>query len=276
MNTNSEHYENFPVASILCPAPQRPAVTALYWFARTADDLADEGHVSSERRLADLAAFRSDFSACVQGHAVPPRWERLLLNVRSAMVQHSSSKKPFPIFYLLNLLDAFEKDVRDTAAGYRYPTRIELLAYCQLSANPVGRLMLHLFGVDDALSTAQSDAICTALQLINFWQDVSIDQPRGRFYVIDEPMADLCAWARELMLLGSPLCQRVAAQGHLRFGFELRLVVQGGLRILDKIEAQGFDTTTHRPTVTKLDMPLILWRALCSVPSRTAQTVAGG
>lgn len=241
MNNSPQHYENFPVASILCPAKLRPAVSALYWFARMADDLADEGTTSSDQRLADLAAYRAtmhqQLGAVIETHKLPTH-------------------------HLHELLDAFEKDVRDTASGYRYPTREALLAYCQLSANPVGRLMLHLFGVHDDESKVQSDAICTALQLINFWQDVSVDVPRGRFYVIDEPMQALCSWARELMMAGSPLCKRVAARGQIRFGFELRLVVQGGLAILDKIEAQGFDTRKQRPKITKWDAPRILWRAL--------------
>jgi hydroxysqualene synthase len=244
MNTTppkAQHYENFPVASLLCPAKLRPAIQALYWFARTADDLADEGDASAERRLADLAAYRLD---------IPRR-------LGEVIEQHQ-----LPQHHLHELLDAFEKDVRDTHAGHRYQSRAELLAYCKLSANPVGRLMLHLFGVHDDESKAQSDAICSALQLINFWQDVSVDIPRGRFYVIDEPMKDLVKWARELMLAGSPLCKRVAAQGHWRFGFELRLVVQGGLRILDKIEAQGFDTSKRRPKITKWDAPVLLWRAM--------------
>jgi hydroxysqualene synthase len=262
MNTNQPHYENFPVASIFCPKKQRSAVRALYWFARTADDLADEGDASSEQRLQDLADYRAYFSASVQGQTLPSQWITLFGDLRQSMLRHSSSDRPFPVFYLLDLLDAFEKDVRDTAAGYRYQTREELLAYCQLSANPVGRLMLHVFGVDDESSAKQSDAICTALQLINFWQDVSVDVPRGRFYVTSESLKALCDWARSLMLAGSPLCKRVSALGHRRFGFELRLVVQGGLRILDKIAAQGFDTCKQRPKITQWDAPRILWRAL--------------
>ena len=235
-----KHYENFPVASILCPAHLRPAVASLYWFARTADDLADEGDATAEQRLMDLAKHRASIPQLLAKYALP---------------EH----------HLHELLDAFEKDVRDTAAGHRYQTREELLAYCKLSANPVGRLMLHLFEEDDALSKTQSDSICTALQLINFWQDVSVDVPRGRFYVLPEHAESLeaaCGWARELMMAGSPLCKRVAALGSWRFGFELRLVVQGGLRILDKIEAQGFVTSTMRPKITKWDAPLIVWRAL--------------
>ncbi len=233
----AKHYENFPVASIFCPKPQRPAVVALYKFARAADDLADEGDANSDQRLADLALYRTTMHS--------------QLGLFIAQYQ-------LPVHHLHELLDAFEKDVRDTAAGYRYQTRDELLAYCKLSANPVGRLMLHLFGVDDELSKQQSDAICTALQLINFWQDVSVDVPRGRFYKINEPMSSLVVWARSLMAQGAPLCKRVGG----RFGFELRLVVQGGLRILEKIEIQGFDTSIHRPKITKWDAPLVFWRAI--------------
>ncbi|MDI9333581.1 MAG: presqualene diphosphate synthase HpnD [Cytophagales bacterium] len=238
------HYENFPVASILCPKRLRPAVASLYWFARTADDLADEGDATPEQRLADLAAYRAN-----------------LPQQLGAIIEAFQ----LPTHHLHELLDAFEKDVKDTAAGHRYQTRTELLAYCKLSANPIGRLMLHLFGVHDEESKQQSDAICTALQLINFWQDVSVDVPRGRFYVPPahtESMQALCAWARGLMMAGSPLCKRVATLSSWRFGWELRLVVQGGLRILDKIEGQGFDTNVRRPKINKWDAPLIFWRAL--------------
>lgn len=241
---HENHYENFPVASILCPKRLRPAVSSLYWFARTADDLADEGDATPEQRLADLAAYRA----------------AMYRQLGSVIEEHQ-----LPTHHLHELLDAFEKDVRDTAAGHRYQTRDELLAYCKLSANPVGRLMLHLFGVDDELSKAQSDAICTALQLINFWQDVSVDVPRGRFYVLPEETESLevlCSWARGLMMAGSPLCKRVSKSGSWRFGFELRLVVQGGLCILDKIQAQGFDTSAKRPKITKWNAPLIFYRAL--------------
>ena len=227
------HYENFPVASLLCPARLRPAVASLYWFARTADDLADEGDASAEQRLMDLAMHRAN---------IPQ------LLAKYALAEH----------HLHELLDAFEKDVRDTAAGYRYQTRDELMAYCKLSANPIGRLMLHLYGVDDELSKTQSDAICSALQLINFWQDVSVDQPRGRFYKTNESLEALCLWTRGLMCSGSPLCKRLGG----RFGFELRLVVQGALRILDKIAHQNFDTTKVRPRIRFWDMPIIFYRAL--------------
>ncbi len=246
------HYENFPVASILCPKRLRPAVASLYWFARTADDLADEGDVTSGDRLADLTAYREDLARVLGGQSPSPRWRGLF----EALAKHH-----WPNQHLHELLDAFEKDVRDTAAGYRYQSRDELMAYCKLSANPIGRLMLHLYGVDDELSKTQSDAICSALQLINFWQDVSVDVSRGRFYLLPaktESFQALCEWARALMMVGSPLCKRVGG----RFGFELRLVVQGGLRILDKIAHQNFDTTKVRPRIHFWDMPIIFYRAL--------------
>jgi hydroxysqualene synthase len=119
--------------------------------------------------------------------------------------------------------------------------------------------------VDDDESKIQSDAICSALQLINFWQDVSVDVPRGRFYVLSaeiESLEALCTWTRGLMMAGSPLCKRLAEFGSWRFGFELRLVVQGGLRILDKIADQNFDTTKARPRIRPWDMPIIFYRAL--------------
>jgi squalene synthase HpnC len=247
-----QHYENFPVASFLCPKRLRPAVASLYWFARTADDLADEGDASESERLTDLAAYRLDLERVFAGEAPSERWQGLFEGIAAYA---------FPRHHLFALLDAFEKDVRDTAAGLRYTSRDELLAYCKLSANPVGRLMLHLYGVDDHESGGQSDAICTALQLINFWQDVSVDVPRGRFYVppgMTESPQSLCEWARELMMAGSPLCKRLGG----RFGFELRLVVQGGLRILDKIAAQNFDTAKVRPRIRPWDMPIIFYRAL--------------
>ena len=247
-----DHYENFPVASILCPKKLRPAVASLYWFARTADDLADEGDATPEQRLIDLAAYRADLTRVLAGKPPSPRWPSLF----EVMTKHS-----FLSHHLYELLDAFERDVQGTATGYRYQTKDDLLAYCKLSANPIGRLMLHLYGVTDDDSKAQSDAICTALQLINFWQDVSVDVPRGRYYVLPEYADSLeaaCDWARQLMLSGSPLCKRLGG----RFGFELRLVVQGGMCILEKIKAQGFDTSTNRPKITKRDAPRILYRAL--------------
>ncbi len=267
-----EHYENFPVASVLCPPALRPAVRAIYHFARTADDIADEGAASVAERLADLAAYRRDLAAACKGQPGDDRWrdvfEPLALRMREFAL---------PPALLHDLLDAFEQDVHNPA----YADRAALLDYCRRSANPVGRLLLHLYGIEDDDSLRQADAVCTALQLINFWQDLSVDGPRGRHYV---PTADLrahdlgiealqagidnaqsrrlvqslCAWARALMLEGAPVALRVPG----RAGWELRLVVQGGLRILEKIQSMDHAALARRPALTILDVPVLLWRAL--------------
>jgi squalene synthase HpnC len=270
------HYENFPVASWLCPASLRPAVAAIYAFARTADDIADEGSADAAERLAQLADYRAELAACVIGNGTYPRWPGVFERLAQARRDHSLPEAP-----LYDLLSAFEQDIIHTRDRRGYATRAELLDYCRRSANPVGRLMLHLYGVHDAQALHQSDCICTALQLINFWQDLSVDVPRGRFYVPAEdcgpqgldPLAPSSwaghpnaarlvrlevDWARELMLEGAPLAHRVPG----RAGWELRLVVQGGMRILDKIAAGGFDSLRSRPRLTAADGPLLLWRAL--------------
>ena len=282
-----QHYENFPVASLLCPAHLRSPISAIYHFARTADDLADEGCNDAPARLADLRAYRAELLAAagVQTDADEPglghdpagsrRWAQVFGPLRTLIAAHQ-----LPLNLLTDLLDAFEQDVRFTHEQRRYATDAELLDYCTRSANPVGRLLLHLYGITDATALAQSDAICTALQLINFWQDVSVDVARGRWYPSTEAMtrfgvtdADLqpasqspaatlliaayASAARAGMLKGLKLALTVPG----RSGWELRLVVQGGLRILDKIEALQYATWRTRPKLTLRDAPLLLWRA---------------
>ncbi len=267
-----DHYENFPVASVLCPPQLRPAVAAIYWFARTADDIADEGDAPAGRRMDELSAYRGDLHAVAGGAPPSPRWQPIFTNLAHTMRRWSLPAKPFD-----DLLSAFEQDLTKSS----YQNRSELLDYCRRSANPVGRLLLQLYGVDDAQALRQSDAICSALQLINFWQDLGADLARGRLYL---PLADCLehhvepdrllaredstalrallgaevAWARSLMRSGEALVFRLGG----RAGWELRLVVQGGLRILDKIEANGCDTMVRRPRLRAFDMPLIMWRAL--------------
>ena len=271
-----EHYENFPVASVLCPKHLRPAVTAIYWFARTADDLADEGNAVAQDRLLDLDAYRADLLAIAQGARPSPRWASVFERLRPVLAEFK-----LPLGLLTDLLSAFRQDVVQST----YADRAELLDYCRRSANPVGRLLLHLYGVTDDESLRQSDAICTALQLANFWQDLSVDLPRGRRYVPtadclrhglpatdwwlqqDHPatlrlIAELTAWARSLMLSGAPLVHTVPG----RAGWELRLVAQGGLRILDKLQGPHANPLRQRPTVTRADLPLLLWRAMWMRP----------
>lgn len=267
------HYENFPVASVLCPARLRPAVVAIYRFARTADDIADEGHADASTRLSDLAAFRADLFAVAHGASASPRWPEVFLPLRPVLAQYQ-----LPIPLLTDLLSAFEQDISKT----RYTDRIELLDYCRRSANPVGRLMLHLYSIGDEAALARSDAICTALQLANFWQDLGVDVARGRHYVPDEDckrhgmpaqslweprdtaasraiVSELVRWARTLMHSGAPLVHQVKS----RAGWELRLVVQGGLRILERIDLLHGATIETRPTLKAADGALMLWRALC-------------
>ncbi len=266
-----DHYENFPVASILCPPAIRPAVAAIYHFARTADDIADEGDAPAAKRLEQLAAYRTDLAAVLAGRPASPAWAPVFAALARQQALHAL---PPPLLH--DLLDAFEQDVRNPP----YPDRAALLDYCRRSANPVGRLLLHLYGINDAVSLRRSDAICSALQLINFWQDLSVDGPRGRCYV---PHADaaahgvplqallrcedsaqarrlirtLCDWAEVLMLEGAPLVRTVPG----RAGWELRLVVQGGLRVLARIRAMDHAALLQRPKLTAFDLPILLWRA---------------
>lgn len=264
-----DHYENFPVASWLCPPALRPAVVALYHFARTADDLADEGQAATAERVEALRAYRADLAAVYAGQAPSPRWPAVF----GPLARERQRLAPA---LLHDLLDAFEQDL----APPRYTDRAHLLDYCSRSANPVGRLLLGLYGVGNELSLRRSDAICSALQLINFWQDFSRDGPRGRLYVPqadlqrhglsaeqvlhceDSPAAralirELCDWAGTLMREGAPLALTLPG----RSGWELRLVVQGGLAILEKIAAMDYASLTQRPALTAWDFPRLLWRA---------------
>ncbi|HEY6088012.1 MAG TPA: squalene synthase HpnC [Burkholderiaceae bacterium] len=267
-----EHYENFPVASWLCPPRLRPAIAAIYRFARTADDIADEGDTSPAERMALLDAYGLALRNAASGRDTSGRWHEVFAPLAAAIERHR-----LPLAPLADLLSAFAQDT----ANPLYADRAAVFDYCARSANPVGRLLLHLAGVRERGAQAESDSICTALQLVNFWQDLSIDLPRGRIYV---PAADaarfgldprqlkagadndasralvrsLVAWARETMLAGAPLVHRLPG----RLGWELRFVVQGGLRVLEHIAAGGHNALSHRPTIGKADMSRLVWRAL--------------
>ena len=266
------HYENFPVASVLCPPALRPAVRAIYAYARTADDLADEGVAPASERLADLAAFETDLHALAAGRAPSPRWAAVFEPLGEVIAQHA-----LPVPLLTDLLSAFRQDV----VQHHYADRAELLDYCRRSANPVGRLLLHMYGIGDAEALRRSDEICTALQLANFWQDLSVDTQRGRLYIpradcirhgVDPAallagsdsaqarvlVAEMVGWARARMHRGAPLVHRIGG----RAGWELRFVVQGGLRILHRIEQQGFNSLQSRPALRWPDFPALAWQAL--------------
>jgi phytoene synthase len=257
------HYENFPVASLLLPAPLREPVEIIYRFARSADDIADEGTDPAALRLEKLQNCREQ----LQKPADP-----LFHDVARIIRQHG-----LPVGLFADLLDAFTQDV--TQKTYR--DFAEVLDYCRRSANPVGRLLLYLFKRTTDLELRQSDAICSALQLINFWQDVDVDYSKDRRVylpqdemashgvterqlaekICDAPFQSLMKFqverARALMLSGAPLGRTLPG----RIGLEIRATVQGGLRILEKIEAAGYDVFRRRPVLRALDWPLILARA---------------
>ena len=271
---NSQHYENFPVASWLCPAKLRPAVCAIYHYARTADDIADEGTASAPERLCQLHSYRLALMQTIEHNLsnVPPQWAWIFQPLHQAIIQYQ-----IPPNLLLQLLDAFEQDIHNPT----YATRMELLHYCERSANPIGRLMLHLYGINNPAFLKQSDAICSALQLINFWQDLQIDLGRNRCYIpvadldrfelqrhqlqpgLVQPtlvplMEELVAWARTLMHEGASLATKLSG----RFGWELRFVVQGGLRILEKIHQNQYQCLIQRPKIHTWDAPVLAWRIL--------------
>ncbi len=267
---SSKHYENFPVASLALPRRYRRPVGLIYAFARQADDFADEGEMADQERLSLLDGFRQELARIGSGK-IPesPLFAELSVIIR----QHHL---PLPPFY--DLLDAFSQDVMKK----RYANFCEVLAYCEKSANPVGRLLLALYGFDSEESIKLSDKICTSLQLINFLQDVSIDYHRlGRIYLpqdemkscgIDEEaiakgnaggawrelMAHQSQRAREMMLEGAPLSKIMRG----RISFEMKMIVLGGLAILDKLEKVEWDVYRRRPKLEKADWVLLLLRAL--------------
>ena len=264
-----DHYENFPVASFLLPRRLVPAVEAIYAFARSADDIADEGDAAPEQRLAALARYERELDLIAAGGT--PQ-DPLFARLAAVVAEYRLSVAP-----MRDLLSAFRQDV----VTHRYPDYPALLDYCNRSANPVGKLMLALYDADDERNLRESNAICTALQLINFWQDVAIDLAKGRIYL---PLEDLAqhgvpesalqagslgsGWralmrfevdrTRALMLSGAPLARRLPG----RVGWELRMVVQGGLRILDEIEKADYDVFLQRPVLKAPDWLAIGWRAL--------------
>ena len=254
------HYENFPVASWLCPPALRPAVVAIYHFARTADDLADEGDAPAAWRLDQLSAMRAELRAAAAGTTAGGRWPAVFNPLTTTITTHR-----LPVDLLDDLLCAFEQDVRHTEARHRYASQAELLDYCRLSANPVGRLLLHLYGIDDEVSLRQSHArerhylpgdvlARHGVRLEDFSPLVADEAVRQRCAAA---VAELCTDARSLMNTGAPLATRVPG----RAGWELRLVVQGGLRILDHCAALDFRTWLARPRLRATDLPLMLWRA---------------
>jgi squalene synthase HpnC len=276
------HYENFPVASILLPRRMRPHVAALYAFARAADDFADEGDLSVDERHRLLDGWRARLLEAVAGATSTiqrppepgePKHTREIFMAIGITIR----RLQLPPALLEDLLSAFRQDVTVS----RYATWSALFDYCRRSANPIGRLVLRIGGYENNDLDKCSDAICTALQLTNFWQDVKSDWARGRIYLPREEMqahgADEAAlvgdnlssdWrdaiasavtrTRALFRDGLPLCDRL--RGRLRY--EIRMTWLGGTRILDRIEAVNYDVLRHRPTIGATDLPWLAATAL--------------
>ncbi|GGP23335.1 squalene synthase HpnC [Silvimonas iriomotensis] len=268
-NQSVEHYENFPVGSILLPRRFRKPVASIYHFARHADDIADEGDATPAERLAGLAACREELARIEQGQTpLTARYQALAVTVREYGV---------PLSLCGDLLTAFEQDVVKT----RYADFGEVVQYCRHSANPVGRILLYIFGAATPTNLAQSDGICTALQLINFWQDVAVDWQKDRVYIPQADLERFCVtesqiaagkvdanW-RQLMAFQVDRTQRMLKGGAPlavtlpgRVGLELRLTVLGGDAILEKLKQVGHDMFAHRPTLGAGDWPRLMWRAL--------------
>lgn len=260
------HYENFPVASLLLPRRLRAPVRAIYRFARCADDIADEGDLAPPIRLQRLQQMQAQLDAIERG--APNAWPDLAAAVR----EHA-----LPLAPLRDLLSAFVQDVHVA----RYADYDALLDYCRRSANPIGRLLLALYRRAEPRLEAWSDAICTGLQLVNFWQDIASDYARGRIYLpqselarfgIDESaiaagrvdgawgslLAAQTARARALLVSGRPLVRALGG----RVGLELTFVIEGGLRVAERIDAVGGDVFRRRPTLRARDWALLAVRAL--------------
>ena len=263
------HYENFPVASLILPRRLRKPVHAIYAFARSADDIADEGHADAATRLRQLAELEAELNTISRGET--PQTALMQRLQREAVRPFELPLQPF-----YDLLSAFKQDV----SIIRYQNFGELVDYCRRSANPVGRLMLHLFGETDSKSLAQSDGICTALQLINFCQDVAADWQKGRVYLPQDDMAKFgvseaqiaagqvdfafqrlmaqqCERAHKMLKAGSPLGKTLKG----RSGFELRLIILGGQRIIQKLEEAKYDVFNARPKLGFKDGWIMFKRA---------------
>lgn len=264
------HYENFPVASRLLPAPMRPYIAAIYAFARTADDIADEGDLADSERLAKLDAWGAELHKRGDGRPTSehPIFVALHDTIQTCRLDTQLCE---------DLLSAFRQDVTTK----RYETWTDLLDYCRRSANPVGRLVLGVAGYRDEQLARQSDAVCTALQLVNFWQDIEKDFAKGRVYVPAElsratgaaesdlqarrmtpewtaALRDAAARTRALFNEGRGVADGVSG----RLGWELRATWLGGVRILDRLESVNFDVFRSRPSLGPTDAAAVVWDML--------------
>jgi squalene synthase HpnC len=253
------HYENFPVSSFLIPINYRKDIALVYWFARTADDFADEGNIEDEKRLGNLNKFEQEFIDSLKSDSENPYFRAL-----SEVIK----KRKLTIQYFLDLLSAFKQDV----IKKRYANYLDVLEYCKRSANPVGRILLELFNVFDKNAIIYSDKICTALQLTNFYQDTKIDFEKGRIYfpkdemelfLVTEKMFELNENNPNIKALvrhNINRTQDLFDEGKMivsylpgRFKYEIKWTIAGGEKILDKIRKQDYDVFSKRQKLTKMD-----------------------
>lgn len=270
LNLAKSHYENFPVVSLLIPAKFRKDIAIIYWFARTADDYADEGNYDSSLRLEKLQAYKDRLDSLLNDDAV---------NGFEAALRNTIVTRKLNSEYFFNLLKAFKQDVMKT----RYADFSEVLDYCSNSANPVGRILLELFDIKDYKAFYYSDRICTALQLTNFIQDTKIDFYKGRIYFpidemgkysVDEKMFELNKISfnlKKLIEFSVTRTQSLFDEGKEilnylsgRFRYEIAWTIKGGEEILNKIRGADFDVLTKRPVLTKTDYLNLLFKSFIS------------
>lgn len=264
----SDHYENFPVASFLIPKEFRSDIAMIYWFARTADDLADEGNLSEQERINFLTEFENEFQKSLNGDSIDKKFVALsnVINRRKLSPE-----------YFFNLISAFKQDV----VKKRYSNSVELIDYCRRSANPIGRLILELFNYRDEKLFLLSDKICTALQLINFWQDTSLDIEKGRIYYPQEDrirfnvsenqfekrefnnnfkclVKEKIKESEALINEGSQLIKYL--KGRLKF--EIAWTFTGGKSIINKIKQIDYNVLNKRVVIKKIELPLIIFKSM--------------
>ncbi|MCX6149749.1 MAG: squalene synthase HpnC [Ignavibacteriales bacterium] len=253
------HYENFPVISFLVPKNLRKHIAVIYKFARQADDIADEGNFSEDDRLAKLNLYESEFNFALKGKFSLPFWKALTATI--------NDMKLSPVHFT-NLIKAFKQDLTKK----RYKDFQEVLDYCKYSANPVGRLILELFNIRNDKLFGYSDSICTALQLTNFLQDLSIDYQKGRIYIPEDELAAYYITEKEFVLregnskfiaLIKFQVQRILnlfTDGYSlihylpkRLKYEIGCTILGGEKILEKIVEFDYNVLNIRPVLTKFD-----------------------
>ncbi len=261
------HYENFPVTSFLIPKELRKHVAIIYWFARTADDFADEGSLNQNERIEKLNEFENHLTDLLNGKYTNPFERALHFTIQTKNLSTDN-------FY--NLLKAFKQDVVKS----RYNNFSELLNYCSNSANPVGRLILELNDTKNEKAFHYSDQICTALQLTNFWQDSAIDFKKGRIYYPSDEMQNFNVTEKMFELKENNLNLKALVKHNVdrtkqlfregskllnflngRLKFEIKWTILGGEALLKKIETNNYSVTQVRPTLNKKDFLMLLLKA---------------